>query len=79
MAGMIAIGAGVIGYWMRGMNWLERVLAVIVGLLLIYPETVSDIIGISAFIVLLALQYLWKNDNHDSSKILENSQSIEKN
>lgn len=78
MAGMIAIGAGVIGYWMRGMNWLERVLAVIVGLLLIYPETVSDIIGISAFIVLLALQYLWKNDNHDSSKILENNQSIEK-
>ncbi|MEC0275891.1 TRAP transporter permease [Peribacillus frigoritolerans] len=79
MAGMIAIGAGVIGYWMRGMNWLERVLAVIVGLLLIYPETVSDIIGISAFIVLLALQYLWKNDNHESSKILENGQSIEKN
>ncbi|MDF2000302.1 TRAP transporter permease [Peribacillus frigoritolerans] len=78
MAGMIAIGAGVIGYWMRGMNWLERVLAVIVGLLLIYPETVSDIIGISAFIVLLALQYLWKNDNHDSSKILENNHSIEK-
>ncbi|MGM0888040.1 MAG: TRAP transporter permease [Bacillota bacterium] len=79
LSGMIAIGAGVIGYWMRGMNWLERVLAVIVGLLLIYPETVSDIIGISAFIVLLALQYLWKNDNHDSSKILENGQSIEKN
>ncbi|MEC0345005.1 TRAP transporter permease [Peribacillus frigoritolerans] len=79
MAGMIAIGAGVIGYWMRGMNWLERVLAVIVGLLLIYPETVSDIIGISAFIVLLALQYLWKNDNHERSKILESGQSIEKN
>ncbi|MGG0413983.1 TRAP transporter permease [Peribacillus simplex] len=79
MCGMIAIGAGVIGYWMRGMHWLERVLAIIVGLLLIYPETISDIVGVSAFIVLLALQYLWKSDNHDSSKILGNNQSIEKN
>ncbi|MEY9866928.1 TRAP transporter 4TM/12TM fusion protein [Peribacillus sp. B2I2] len=79
MSGMIAIGAGVIGYWMRGMHWLERVLAIIVGLLLIYPETISDIVGVSAFIVLLALQYLWKSDHHDSSKILGNNQSIEKN
>ncbi|MFJ7509582.1 TRAP transporter permease [Peribacillus simplex] len=79
MSGMIAIGAGVIGYWMRGMHWLERVLAIIVGLLLIYPETISDIIGLAAFIVLLALQYFWKRENHNSPNFLENNQSIEKN
>ena len=32
MTGMIAIGAGVIGYWVRGMHWLERILAIVVGL-----------------------------------------------
>ncbi|MFS0887202.1 TRAP transporter permease [Peribacillus frigoritolerans] len=79
LSGMVAIGAGVIGYWMRRMRWLERVLAIIVGLLLIYPETISDIVGVSAFIVLLALQFLWKSDKHDSSKILGNNQSIERN
>lgn len=78
LSGMIAIGAGVIGYWMRGMHWIERILAIIVGLLLIYPETISDIVGLTTFIVLLALQYLGKSDKYDSPNILEHKQSIEK-
>jgi TRAP-type uncharacterized transport system fused permease subunit len=69
MVGMIAIGAGVIGYWMRGMHWLERIIAVIVGLLLIYPESISDITGIIMFVVLLALQYVWKRNNTSKPKI----------
>ncbi|QGQ44744.1 TRAP transporter permease [Metabacillus sediminilitoris] len=62
MIGMIAIGAGVIGYWMRGMHWLERIIAVIVGILLIYPEKISDITGLIMFVVLLTLQFIWKRD-----------------
>jgi TRAP transporter 4TM/12TM fusion protein len=69
MVGMIAIGAGVIGYWMRGMHWLERIIAVIVGLLLIYPERISDIIGIVMFAVLLTLQYVWKRNNTSKPKM----------
>lgn len=62
MIGMVAIGAGVIGYWMRGMHWLERIIAVIVGILLIYPEKISDITGLIMFVVLLTLQFIWKRD-----------------
>ncbi|MBO1511555.1 TRAP transporter permease [Metabacillus bambusae] len=69
MVGMIAIGAGVIGYWMRGMHWLERIIAVIVGLLLIYPESISDITGIIMFVVLLTLQYVWKRNNTSKPKM----------
>jgi TRAP transporter 4TM/12TM fusion protein len=69
MVGMIAIGAGVIGYWMRAMHWLERILAVIVGLLLIYPESISDITGIIMFVVLLTLQYVWKRNNTSKPKM----------
>ncbi|MGM0874673.1 MAG: TRAP transporter permease [Bacillota bacterium] len=69
IAGMTAIGAGVIGYWMRGMHWLERIIAVIVGLLLIYPERISDITGIIMFIALLALQYVWKRDKDNKPKM----------
>ncbi|MFF2288089.1 TRAP transporter permease [Peribacillus butanolivorans] len=76
MTGMIAIGAGVIGYWVRGMHWLERILAIVVGLLLIYPETISDIIGLTTFVILLGLQYLRNRDRDNSSNILEHKQNM---
>ncbi|MBK5480630.1 TRAP transporter permease [Peribacillus sp. TH16] len=76
MTGMIAIGAGVIGYWVRGMHWLERILAIVVGLLLIYPETISDIIGLTTFVILLGLQYLRNRDKDNSSNILEHKQNM---
>ncbi|MGY4112875.1 TRAP transporter 4TM/12TM fusion protein [Aeribacillus sp. SP014] len=58
--GMIAIGAGMIGYWMRKMHLIERIAAVVAGLLLIYPERFSDISGLIIFIALYAFQYIWK-------------------
>ena len=69
MLGMIAIGAGVIGYWMRGLYWFERIIAIVVGFLLIYPERISDITGLIAFVVLLTLQYVWKRDKDNKPKI----------
>jgi TRAP transporter 4TM/12TM fusion protein len=59
-AGMIAIGAGTIGYWMRKLFWYERIAAIVGGILLIYPEGMSDIIGVVMFVVLLAMQFLIK-------------------
>ena len=76
MTGMIAIGAGVIGYWIRGMHWLERFPAIIIGLLLIYPETITDIIGLASFAVLLAFQYFKKQDKRNMPTILDNNHNI---
>jgi TRAP transporter 4TM/12TM fusion protein len=56
--GMIAIGAGMIGYWMRALNWVERAAAVIVGFLLIYPEGIASVIGVVAFVLMLGSQYM---------------------
>jgi TRAP transporter 4TM/12TM fusion protein len=62
--GMIAIGAGMIGYWMRPLSWLERIAAVVVGFLLIYPEGIFSAIGLAAFALMLGSQYwLLKKDN----------------
>jgi TRAP transporter 4TM/12TM fusion protein len=58
--GMVAISAGVIGFWMRKLFWFERLAALGTGLCLIYPEKVSDIIGLVTFAALLALQYMYK-------------------
>ena len=38
LLGMIAIGAGVVGYWYQKISWFERIIAIVAGLLLIYPE-----------------------------------------
>ncbi|MFD1017694.1 TRAP transporter permease [Thalassobacillus hwangdonensis] len=62
ITGMIAIGAGLIGYWFRKVMWFERIAAVVGGLFLIYPTTMSDIIGLAAFAVLLGLQFMVKKD-----------------
>ncbi|MGN1401558.1 MAG: TRAP transporter permease [Bacillus sp. (in: firmicutes)] len=66
VTGMIAIGAGIIGYWYRSMKWFERILAIAAGLLLIYPEGYSDIMGLVIFAVLWAMQVFLKG-NHNTS------------
>ncbi|GGA15595.1 TRAP transporter permease [Psychrobacillus lasiicapitis] len=67
ITGMIAIGAGMIGYWYRKVTWIERIFAVGAGLLLIYPESFSDIAGLVIFAILLAIQ-LFTREKGDSSK-----------
>ncbi|CAM3807775.1 TRAP transporter permease [Cytobacillus oceanisediminis] len=63
LAGMMAIGAGVIGYWLRKLNPLERLLGIAGGLMLIYPEGMTDIIGLGIFILLIVLQVFFKRDD----------------
>lgn len=60
LTGMMAIGAGVIGFWQRKLHWVERIAGIVGGLLLIYPEGLSDIVGLIIFVILAALQFLGK-------------------
>ncbi|MBD7985077.1 TRAP transporter permease [Sporosarcina sp. Sa2YVA2] len=68
IVGMIAIGAGMIGYWYRKCNWIERIIIVGTGLLLIFPETLTDIIGMALFAILLVIQLRTK-DKYDKNKV----------
>jgi TRAP transporter 4TM/12TM fusion protein len=63
IAGMMAIGAGIIGFWLRKLQWWERILGIVGGILLIYPEGMSDIIGLALFVLLVALQLIVKDKN----------------
>ncbi|NYF24024.1 TRAP transporter 4TM/12TM fusion protein [Sporosarcina sp. JAI121] len=67
--GMIAIGAGMIGYWYRKCNWIERILALGTGLLLIYPETITDIIGLFMFGSMVVIQWVTREKNKDDKKV----------
>lgn len=59
--GMVAIGAGLIGFWYRKINWIERIITVATGMMLIYPETKTDFIGLGLFIILVAIQLVTKD------------------
>lgn len=63
ITGMMAIGAGMIGYWYRRVYVIERFLCVAAGLMLIYPEGSTDIIGLVLFAVMLALQFFIKRED----------------
>jgi TRAP transporter 4TM/12TM fusion protein len=67
LAGMTAIGAGIIGQWLRKLRWYERLIGLTGGLLLIYPEGISDMVGLGLFGLLLALQILMKRHDKENS------------
>jgi TRAP transporter 4TM/12TM fusion protein len=63
ISGMLAIGAGIIGFWLRKLHWYERVMGLVGGIMLIYPEGMSDIIGLGVFLLLIALQLVFKGND----------------
>ena len=58
IAGMIAIGAGLIGYWYTKLNWVFRIISVIGGLMLMYPGLYTDIGGVVIFAFMLVTQFI---------------------
>ena len=56
LLGIFAVAAGLEGYILRPMHWPLRVLAVIGGLTLLIPGTVSDLIGLVIVAGIIALQ-----------------------
>ena len=58
--GMVGIAAGLSGYLMADMNIIERVLSIVGGLLLIIPGTVTDIAGVVALAIVVAIQFIGK-------------------
>ena len=70
MIGMISIGAGIVGYWYRKVTWIERLFAIGAGLLLIYPESLSDIVGLVIFVILLVIQLLTREKNDKNKEVI---------
>ena len=61
LLGMIAIGAGIIGYWYRPINWLERLIVLASGIAMIYPESFSDFAGLAVFGIMFIIQLMTKD------------------
>ncbi|WP_078409228.1 TRAP transporter permease [Priestia abyssalis] len=66
VTGMLSIGAAMVGFWFRKLHWIERMLAIVAGLMLIIPEGFTDVAGIVLFGLLLAAQIFYKGNNNDN-------------
>ena len=55
-AGTVMLSGGLEGWFMIKQHWVERILFVAAALLLLYPGMVTDIVGICASAVLIAVQ-----------------------
>lgn len=69
LVGMLAIGAGMIGYWYRKCNWLERLFVIAIGLLLIFPEGITDVVGLVLFVGMFALQYKSRDKDDENGNM----------
>lgn len=61
IAGVIALSAAVVGYWLAPMNAIERILASIAGLVFIAPSWQADIFSIVVIMPVILLQITKKN------------------
>ncbi|MEM5781542.1 MAG: TRAP transporter fused permease subunit, partial [Lawsonibacter sp.] len=59
--GMAGVAAGVEGYLMNNMNEFERLLVAAGGLMMLYPGTVTDLMGIVLILAVGVFQYWHKN------------------
>ena len=57
MVGMVSISAGMIGYFVSSVSWLERILLFIGGLLLIYPDLKFSVAGLVIFAIIATIQF----------------------
>ena len=54
--GMLSIASGLMGYLIHDMKWYTRIILAAGGLMMIIPETVTDIIGIVILVAIFAIQ-----------------------
>lgn len=57
-AGIVAISAGMEGYFRTKMAWFERILILAAGLCLITPDSLTDIIGLTLFVLCIIYQII---------------------
>ncbi|MEX2104456.1 MAG: TRAP transporter permease, partial [Bacilli bacterium] len=66
--GMIAVGAGMIGYWFKNLNIILRITLVLGGFLLVVPEIITSIIGAVLMVVVAVYQKWFQKDQQDHSQ-----------
>ena len=65
-AGTVMLSGGLEGWFVTREHWVERILFIVAALLLLYPGTVTDIVGLCASAVLIAVQLIMKKHRNNT-------------
>ena len=60
VCGMYSVAAGLSGYFFKKMNFIERILAIGGGLLMIIPGAVTDVIGLGIIVLVALFQLVFR-------------------
>ena len=60
------LSGGLEGWFVTREHWVERILFIVAALLLLYPGTVTDIVGLCASAVLVAVQLIMKKHRNNT-------------
>lgn len=58
--GVISLGAGLQGWLITHANWLQRILLIVLGFMMISPDHLTDIIGAAILAIVLIWQFIQK-------------------
>lgn len=64
LIGIFGVSAGLEGYIFRKTNIFERLIIIAGGLALIYPGTLTDIIGVAVVLSVVVIQFIGKKTSH---------------
>ena len=60
--GMVGIASGLSGYLLKPMNFIQRILTIVGGVLMVIPGTLTDVIGIALVAVVILWQVLLQKE-----------------
>ncbi|WP_043932907.1 TRAP transporter permease [Bacillus sp. EB01] len=74
--GMIGVGAGMIGYWVKPLNILLRMVLVAAGIMLVIPELTTSIIGFVLMVAIYAYQKFFQSNADKDLKLGKQQQQL---
>ncbi len=75
--GIFGLSAGLEGYVLRHAGWIERIVLLAAGLMLIVPETITDIVGIVLIVGVIVFQVLKKKHEKKTVRATDETSDAE--
>src|SRR5690625_487436 len=70
---VIAIAGGIQGWWLRKINWLERIVLIAAALLIVFPYLLVNLLGIAVISIITLYQYI---EHKNKKGVLNSSQNL---
>ena len=67
IAGVIALSAAIVGYWLQPLNMVSRVLMAAAGVIFVAPTLTADLVALAVASPVIVTQLITRSRNHSSA------------